>query len=254
MIDIHCHILPGVDDGAKNIEESLAMAKAAVTQGIHTIIATPHHKNNAYENPNLVIQQKVIEINQVLVTEQIPLTILPGQEIRITGEILDDLEKTELLPLAQSSYLLIELPSGHVPRYTGKMLYDLELAGYVPIIAHPERNQEIIENPEILYSLVKKGAFTQVTAASVCGAFGKKIKAFSQRLIEANLTHFIATDAHNVTSRKFMLTEAYAEIETRYGIDLVYLFRENAELLVSGNSIYKEVPQHIKKKKFLGIF
>lgn len=254
MIDLHCHILPGIDDGAKDMKESLDMANAAVKQGIHTIIATPHHKNNAYENPKLLILEKVAQLNQAIELANIPLMILPGQEIRIYGELLEDYQNQEVLPLMESKYFLIELPSGHVPRYTERLLYDLQMEGFVPIIAHPERNQEIIENPEFLYQFVKKGALTQITAASVCGAFGKKIKLFSEKLIEANLTHFIASDAHNLTNRSFMLKEAYAVIQSKYGNDTVYLFKENTELLAIGNSIYKEMPQQIKKKKFLGIF
>jgi protein-tyrosine phosphatase len=254
MIDIHCHILPGVDDGAKDLAESLEMAKTAVNQGITTIIATPHHLNNAYENRKPQILQQATELNKALDSANIPLTILPGQEIRIYGEILEDYHKQEILPLVGSNYLLIELPSGHVPRYTEKMLYDLQLQGFIPIIAHPERNREINQHPEILYQLVKKGALTQVTAASICGAFGKKIKTFSQQLIESNLTHFIASDAHNLSNRRFLLAEAYAEIEVRYGNDMVYLFKENGELLVSGKSVFKEVPQLVVRRKFLGIF
>lgn len=253
MIDIHCHILPDVDDGAKTIEDTLAMARAAVDQGISTIIATPH-LNKDYENSKPQILKTATEVNKVLDAANIPLTILPGQEIRIYGEILADYHQQEILPMVGSDYLLIELPSGHVPRYTERMLYDLQLEGFIPIIAHPERNREIIQHPEILYQLVKKGALTQLTGASVCGAFGKKIKAFSQSLIEANLAHFIASDAHNVTTRRFMLAEAFEQIEARYGNEMVYLFKENAELLVSGKTVYKDVPQPVTKKKFLGIF
>jgi protein-tyrosine phosphatase len=254
MIDIHCHILPGVDDGAKDIEASIDMALAAVKQGIHTIIATPHHKNNTYENPKPFVVEQTAELNEVLTSENIPLTILPGQEVRIYGEVLEDYQKHEIMTLAESGYLLIELPSGHVPRYTEIMIYNLQMEGLKPVIAHPERNQEIIENPDLLYQFVKKGALTQITAASVCGAFGKKIKLFSEKLIEANLTHFIASDAHNLTNRSFMLKDAYAVIDSKFGTDTVYLFQENAELLVNGNSVYKDMPQRIKKKKFLGIF
>lgn len=252
MIDIHCHILPGIDDGAKTIEDTLDMARAAVGQGISTIIATPH-LNNDYENSKPLILRTATEVNKALDAENIPLTILPGQEIRIYGDILTDYQQQKILPLVGSDYLLIEFPSGHVPRYTEKMLYDLQLEGFMPIIAHPERNREIIQHPEILYQLVKKGALTQLTGASVCGAFGKKIKAFSQQLIEANLAHFIASDAHNVTTRRFLLAEAFAEIEARYGHEMAGQFKENAELLVSGKTVYKEVPQPVTKK-FLGIF
>jgi protein-tyrosine phosphatase len=254
VIDIHSHILPGIDDGAKHVGDSIDMAKQAVNEGIHTIIATPHHKNSKYNNYKTDIISMVKNLNEQLETEKIPLKVLPGQEVRIYGEMLDDIKKNEILSLNESQYIFIELPSGHVPRYTEKLLFDLQLKGLVPIIVHPERNQEIIERPDALYNLVKKGALTQVTASSLCGYFGKKIKTFSLQLIEANLTHFIASDAHNIKSRGFNMAEAMDLIETKYGLDYVYLFQENAELLVGGCNVYREAPQTIRKKKFLGIF
>lgn len=254
MIDTHCHILSGIDDGAQTIDDSLKMAKLAIEEGITTIIATPHHNNGKYENPKASILEKVAELNRVLQAEKLPLTILPGQETRITGEFIEDWENSRILPLNQTQYLFMEFPSSHVPRYAEKMLYDIQLKGLIPIIVHPERNQEIHERPEILYQLVKKGASAQLTAGSLCGKFGKKIKSFSEQLIEANLIHFVASDAHNITSRAFHLKQAYEAVEGKFGIDMLYLFRENAELLVEGKNVYKELPQRVKKKKFLGIF
>ncbi|MBT2694457.1 CpsB/CapC family capsule biosynthesis tyrosine phosphatase [Bacillus sp. ISL-55] len=254
MIDIHCHILPGIDDGAQSMEDTIKMARAAVDEGIHTIIATPHHKNSKYDNPKELIIPKVEEVNQALTSEGIDLKILPGQEVRLYGEVIEGIENNEILSLNHTQYVFVEFPSNHVPRYAETLLFDLQLKEITPIIVHPERNQEIIERPEVLYNLVKKGALTQVTASSVSGHFGKKIRNFSFQLIEANLTHFIASDAHNVGSRGFKMAETMDIIQSKYGIDLVYFFQENAELLVQGNHVYQDTPEPIKKKKFLGIF
>ena len=254
MIDIHSHILPSIDDGAMDEQASIAMAKQAVAEGVHTIIATPHHKNGQFENKKEFILQQVEKLNEILSIESIPLTVLPGQELRINGGVLADYEAGEILTLNQTQYLFIEFSSGHVPRYAEQLLYDIQLKGLTPIIVHPERNQELITNPDLLYQFVEKGALTQVTAASITGGFGKKIKKFSHQLIEANLTHFIASDAHNITSRSFKMQGAYSEIEKESGKSIVYLFMENAELLVEGKQVYKEMPQRIKTKKFLGLF
>ncbi|MEH7130267.1 CpsB/CapC family capsule biosynthesis tyrosine phosphatase [Neobacillus drentensis] len=249
MIDIHCHILPGVDDGAEDVAESLEMAKRAVEDGINTIIATPHHKNNKYENTKIQIIDKVNLLNDALIKEGINLKILHGQENRIYGEILDDFDNGEILPLVESKYLFIEFPSGHVPRYTERLFYDIQLRGLIPIVVHPERNQEIMERPDVLYNLVEKGALTQVTASSICGYFGKNIKNFSHQLIEANLTHFVASDAHNIHNRSFKMQETFELIEKKYGTNLVYLYKENSELLVENKNIYKEAPVKVKNKK-----
>jgi protein-tyrosine phosphatase len=254
MIDLHCHILPNVDDGPKDLAESVEMARQAVQQGIKTIIATPHHRNEKYENHGQTIFRQVEEFNRVLKSENLDLTILPGQETRIFGEMVEGLESGEILPMNQGKYVFVELPSGHVPRYTGQLLFDIQLKGFIPVIVHPERNQEIIENPEVLYQLVKKGALTQVTASSVSGHFGKTIKKFSLQLIEANLTHFVASDAHNTSSRGFKMVEAYDVIGRSFGIEAVYMFRENAELVVQGKSVYREAPERVKKKRILGLF
>lgn len=232
MIDIHCHILPEVDDGARTLEDSLAMARKAVNEGIHTIIATPHHKNSQFENPKENILEKVIMLNEKLSQENIPLKVLPGQEPRINGTLVEDYEAGEILTLAEGKYIFVELPTAHVPRYTERLLYDVQVKGLMPIIVHPERNQEIIKNPDLLYKLVKNGTMTQITAASICGKFGKNIRKFTEQLVDANLTHFIASDAHNITSRSFCFQEALDEIKTSYGSDMVYYFTENAELLI----------------------
>ncbi|WP_342433485.1 CpsB/CapC family capsule biosynthesis tyrosine phosphatase [Neobacillus sp. FSL H8-0543] len=248
MIDIHCHLLPGIDDGAKDLNDSLMMAKQAVSEGIHTIIATPH-LNSQYNNRRRNILEKVSELNQFLKAENVNLTILAGQEPRIYGEILEDYDKDEIQTLNGSQYVFIEFPSNHVPRYTEKLLFDIQLKGLTPIIVHPERNSELIERPEKLFQLVEKGALTQVTASSLCGYFGKKIKTFSEQLIEANLAHFIASDAHNVTSRSFKMREAFDIIEEKYGNEMVYLFEENAALLVEGKNVIKEIPEQVRRKK-----
>ncbi|CAG9621390.1 tyrosine-protein phosphatase [Sutcliffiella rhizosphaerae] len=254
MIDIHCHILPSVDDGAKHMTESLEMARAAEKEGITAIVATPHHNNGQYMNTKLDIMEKVKELNGRIQKEGIDITILPGQECRISGEMLDQLDREELLTMNdKDKYIFVELPSSQVPLYTEQIIYDIQLKGITPIIVHPERNAELIENPEKLYQLVKNGACTQVTAASVVGKFGKKIKKFAIDMIEANLTHFVASDAHNLKNRSFQMSEAYKIIEKECGSDATYLLMENAELLVEGSMIIKEIPERIKKKKLFGL-
>ncbi|MEH7116835.1 CpsB/CapC family capsule biosynthesis tyrosine phosphatase [Neobacillus vireti] len=254
MIDIHCHILPGIDDGAKDWSESIQMVRKAAEQGIHTIVATPHHLNNHYENPKRKIIEIVDQLNCVLQDEKIDVNILSGQETRVYGEMVEGFERGEIQPVNGTQYVLVEFSSSHVPRYTEKLFYDLQVKGLIPVIVHPERNQELIEQPDLLYKLVQNGALTQVTAGSICGDFGKKIKSFTFQLIEANLTHFIASDAHNTRNRTFKMREAFDLIHEKYGNEMVYLFDDNAALVIEGSHIYKEVPEKIKKKKFFKIF
>ncbi|MDQ0883005.1 tyrosine-protein phosphatase [Peribacillus sp. V2I11] len=254
MIDIHCHILPGVDDGSADMKESLHMAKKAVEAGITHLFATPHHLNEKYVNVKIDIFDRVVRLNESLQQNYIPLTIHLGQEVRIHRDIFTSLEKGEILTLDDNgTYLLLELPSGRVPTYTQEVIYELLLKGITPIIVHPERNKELIENHKLLFELVQEGALTQLTSGSIIGLFGKNIKSFSKKIIEHNLAHFIATDAHNMNSRGFTLQEAYETITKTYGIERAFYFKENAEKLIKGQSpsIVKPAPF---KKKILGIF
>lgn len=251
MIDLHCHILPGIDDGAQDLAQSLEMAAAAQEEGIHTIVATPHHKNGTYENEKSAILYDVDVLNKQIKNMGIDVQIVPGQEIRLYGELLEDYEQDRLAVIHQSAYMLVEFPSSTIPAFAEQVLFDIQMKGITPIIVHPERNAAIAEDPNRLYKLIKNGALSQVTAASVNGKFGKKAKALSMQLIESNLTHFIATDAHNTTSRGFGLAAAYSEIDPDYAD----YFQENAEAVLAGQYVQKEAPIHItRKKRFLGLF
>ncbi|MDC7783883.1 tyrosine-protein phosphatase [Priestia megaterium] len=251
MIDLHCHIIPKVDDGPQHMQESLAMANQAVKAGITHLFATPHHLNGNYENTKFEILNFVLEFQKCLQQENIPLTIHPGQELRIHRELFVSLEKEEVLTLNNSGkYLLVELPSRYVPTYTQEIVYELLLKGITPIIVHPERNQELIRDHNLLFELVQEGALTQLTSGSIIGLFGKKIKAFSKKIIEHNLVHFIATDAHNINLRGFTLQKAYEIISKTHGIDYTFYFKKNAEQLTFGKSLSIKRPVPIKKSLF----
>lgn len=255
MIDIHCHILPGVDDGARHLEDSIAMARAAVQQGIHTIVATPHHKNGRYNNPKKSVLTDLTRLNERIQQEEIPLTIIAGQEIRINGDMITDYEQGELLTLNETSrYIFVELPTKHIPHYTEQLIFDIQMRDLIPIIVHPERNTVLREHPTRLYQFVKGGALTQITAASLIGKFGKKIKRFTNQIIEHNLTHFIASDAHNTKSRGFCMLEVNQEIKRKYGQQTLYTFMENAQLAINNEMVYIDEPQKMKQKKILGLF
>lgn len=255
MIDMHCHILPGVDDGPKTLAESLELARQASAEGITKIMATPHHKHPSFENDGISVLRQVEQINEALKHEQIALSVIPSQEIRIHGDILENIRLNDVLPMTpDSSYLLIEFPTNSIPRYAKRLFYDLQLKGYKPIIAHPERNKVFAEDPDVLYEFVSNGALTQVTASSLTGHMGKNVKKFTEQLIEANLTHFLASDAHNLSERPFRFREAYSVLGELFGDDTVYQFRENAELLLNNDHVYMLPPEQVKKRKKLFSF
>lgn len=255
MIDLHCHILPGLDDGAKTLDDSINMAHAAVKEGITHILATPHHMVRDWNNEKAKVLPLVRQLQDELDAREIPLTIFPGQEVRLYGEILEDIEKNRILFVdEQKQYLLIEFPSTSIPTYTERLFYELQSNGVTPIIVHPERNRMIQEHPNRLNNLVNKGALAQLTAASYTGGFGKKIQKLSSQLIEANYVHFIASDAHNVTNRSFHMKEAFRNIEKDFGKEKKMEFNQITKDLVNGDTVIAPTPSNIKTKKFFGLF
>ncbi|MFD1362336.1 tyrosine-protein phosphatase [Lentibacillus salinarum] len=249
MIDMHCHILPGLDDGPKLLKETVAMAKAAAEQGIDTIIATPHHNNGKYINERQDILGAADFVNAQIQQLGIPLDIVPGQEIHLYQDIVHDLEQGRLLPLNQATkYVLIELPANHFPAETTRIVFDLQMAGYIPVIAHPEKNAIITNNPDILYDLVKNGALVQVDAASVIGVNGKKVKKRTQQMLNANMVHLMATNAH--TAKTVRLTEAYEVLDPATSEQL----QENSEWLLLDKPIAKDIPERISKSRFRKFF
>ncbi|MBY0124235.1 tyrosine-protein phosphatase [Bacillus sp. S/N-304-OC-R1] len=251
MIDIHCHILPGIDDGARDLIESIGMARHAASKGITTIFATPHHKNGWHDNKANRILAKVNMLNSKLKQKKIPVKILPGQEPRIYGELLDDYKSGKILTLNNKhKYLLIELPNSHVPAYSEKLLFNIQLEGITPIIVHPERNIQIRKNPDILHQLVRNGAATQITASSLTGQNGKQLKKFSIQLIKHNLTHFIASDSHRLSRNSFNIIEAYDVLYEEFGKDYVELFNYNASALLESKGIDRKEALLIKKNKW----
>jgi protein-tyrosine phosphatase len=252
MIDIHCHILPGVDDGAQTVEDSIALAQEAVDNGITTIIATPHHRNGIYTNEKLNVLQKVDELQMKLDERNISLKILPGQEVHVYGEILEDLSNKQLLTLNHTQkYILLELPYDHIPRFMDQLIFDIQMLGIVPIIPHPERNAKLREHPELLYKMVKRGALSQVTAASLLGKFGKEPQKFSLQCIEHHMCHLIASDAHRAGKRGVILREAYDAIEKKLGSSISSQFERNAEKVAEGKEFYVDPPEKIEKKRSL---
>jgi protein-tyrosine phosphatase len=218
MIDIHTHILPGVDDGAANWEETFAMARAAVAEGITTVIATPHHANGKYWNESEAVLELAEQANVRLEDEGIPLHVLTGQEIRVHDDLLDAwAQGNKLLSLAGSSYVLLEMPSGAIPRGMGELVHELQVMGLRTVIAHPERNAEVMSHPERFAALIEAGAYGQVTTHSLVGGFGKRIEQQAWKLCRQGLIQLVSSDAHHVERRGFKLREAYARIERQLG-------------------------------------
>lgn len=251
MIDLHCHILPGVDDGSKDMEESLAMARAAIQQGITHILCTPHHNNGKYSNP----ADKVISIAGTLQKELdargVELTLLEGQEVRLTGSLMEDIKKGEILFTDLSNrYILIEFPTSEIPKFAEKVFFQLLSNGHIPVIVHPERNSGFLEAPNRLIPFIQMGALTQLTAPSLVGKFGKSVQKVSVQMLDHGLIHMLASDAHGLERRRFYLKEAFAEIRKLYGRGRVKAMEQTAKDLLNGDDVSIPAYSEIPKKKF----
>ncbi len=207
MLDLHSHILPGVDDGASSLEESLEIARAAVEDGTLGIAATPHVRGD-YPTTAERMQAGVAELEAAIRAAGIPLQLYSGAEIAL--DRLGSLEPDELrrFGLAGSRYVLLEFPYQGWPLDLGQRLFELETLGLVPVIAHPERSAEVRATPQRLAPLVDGGALVQVTAASVDGRLGSRTRAAALELIGSGLAHLIASDAHTAAVRSVGLRAA----------------------------------------------
>jgi len=237
MIDTHCHILPNCDDGPKTSEGSIRMAQAAVRQGIHTIIATPHHATRKYNNSSTKIRRAVRLLNAKLKKQGIPLTVLPGQEFRLTEHYRTDYRKGRIQTLAGTSYLLVELPSRLIPDYFMDFLAYMNRHHIQVIIAHPERNFEIIKQPLMLQHWLEQGILLQVTTQSLVGYFGKKIQETAKWICKKQWAHLIASDAHDPVQRKFYMREGSKIVVECSGGTYLSQLQSNATRLIRGEGI-----------------
>ncbi|MFC6348361.1 tyrosine-protein phosphatase [Vagococcus carniphilus] len=250
LVDIHCHILPGIDDGAQTIEDSLAMAELAVSEGITHILCTPHHNNGVYMNKKDQVIPCVSELQTVLDEKKIPLTLYEGQEVRISHDLLKRVAQNEILFTdLDDTYILIEFPSSEVPLYAHRVLFDLCTNGYKPVIVHPERNGQIMKNPNLMIPFIEMGCLGQVTCASYTGQFGKEIQKVSKVMIEHNLVHMLASDAHSTGHRSFFTKEAYDKLEKEFGDEKCQYFKQTVKDIVNGEKT-TILPHEEYKKKF----
>lgn len=221
MIDLHCHVLPGIDDGARTLEQAAEICRAAAAAGCEALVATPHQRRGEWWNCD---RQKLEDLRRQVQEAVGPAPrILGGGEIHVDPQLLSEILTLQPhdthgpLSLAGSRYLLLELGPAAAPAGAADLVHELSVAGWRPVLAHPELIHWLAADLSIVEHLVSLGALTQVTAMSVTGDFGRRAQADSGRLIELGLAHFVASDAHDLKRRPPGLRRAWETIAARWG-------------------------------------
>jgi protein-tyrosine phosphatase len=219
LIDLHCHLLPGIDDGAKNVATSLAMARMAADDGISTIVCTPHILPGVYNNTGPAIRQAVTQLREKISEVGIPIRLFAGADVHIAPDLDVRLGDGRALAINDSRYLLLEPPHHQLPRRLEDLIFGLQAAGYVPIVTHPERLSWIEGHYDLIKRLVDNSILMQLTAGSLMGRFGRRPRYWAERMLDDGLCHVLATDAHDTEKRPPRMAVARELVAQRLGED-----------------------------------
>lgn len=248
MVDIHCHILPALDDGAKSFDEAVAMVKMASAAGTTDVVATPH-ANHEYP---FCSEQVALKISELLDATDNVLNIHSGCDFHLSAaNIGDALSNPTKYAINHRTYVLVEFSDYVIPPSAAEIFDQMRAVGMIPIITHPERNHLLYEHVDQIRSWIQHGCYTQVTSQSFLGRFGKSAKAFTDRLMACGLVHFVASDGHNTIDRPPVLTPAYEHVAETYGEACAQaLFVTNPKATLTGEPIQQVVVSRKKRKWF----
>ena len=245
MIDFHNHIIFGVDDGAKDIQQSIKMLKEAEEAGITDVILTPHYMEEYYEVGAKAIQKRIEIINQEKEKNNINVVLHQSNEIYITSDIVSLLKKKRVSTVAKSKYVLMETPMMQEPMNFKQVIYDLKSNGYIPIIAHPERYAYVQEEPKIVYDLIQEGVLFQSNIGSIMGLYGSDAKKTLKKLLKHNMVHFLGSDSHRPDTVYPKLEKALKKIEKIVPEeDFKKITYEHAKAVLGGTVI--DIPEPIE--------
>jgi protein-tyrosine phosphatase len=251
MIDIHSHLLPGIDDGSENMATSIQLARDAVADGITHALMTPHHMSREYVNHADEVVELTEQFQKALTEAEVPLTVFPCQEVHVTGNLISAIDEGDILTCDETGvYVLLEFPHNDVPTYARDLFFQVMQRGLVPIIVHPERNEYFMKHTDALYDFISSGCLSQVTASSYVGTFGKDVQHFATDIIDAGLAHVLASDAHHLPGRQYEMGDAFRKLTSEFGAEKSDIFNANAKAIVNGDPVQRFAEQPIKKRFF----
>jgi protein-tyrosine phosphatase len=217
MIDLHSHILPGIDDGSPSLDVSLEMARIAIGDGIRHMACTPHIMPGVYDNDQAIVTRSVTALREGLEAANLPLNLYVGADVHIAPDLPEKLRDGQIPTLNRSRYFLFEPPHHILPPKIEDLAQRLINAGFVPIVTHPERLTWIASHYHVVERLNELGCLIQLTADSILGSFGRTALLYAERLIDEGRVDIVASDAHGVTSRRPCLSQARAAVAKRVG-------------------------------------
>lgn len=254
MIDTHCHLLPGIDDGACTQEETLDMCRLALDDGIHTIVATPHAFDGLYVNHMENVRQLCATVNELLAHEDIGITVLPGMELRVAMDSFRLLLQGSLPTLNDHTYLLMEFPPTQLPNAFDVLVKKAVAGGCGIILAHPEKNLAIQSDPEYVFRLLTLfkpwDVLVQVTADSMTGRCGRQAARTARILLENNMAHILASDAHDRKNRPPMLSSAVEVVEKLVGSIKAEQMVAAVPKAVIGHGAFPDYPQPQRPRRW----
>ena len=217
LIDLHSHLLPGIDDGAADLAVALEMARASVADGVLVQACTPHILPGLYHNSGPQIRSAIADLQRVLDEEGIALRLVAGADVHMVPDLVAGLKEGRRLSLGDSRYVLVEPPHHVAPRGLERFFFDIVVAGFVPILTHPERLSWIEAQYPTIQRLVQAGTWMQITAGSLTGAFGRSAQYWAHKMLDDGCVHILATDAHDVKRRPPNLSEGRELAAKRVG-------------------------------------
>ena len=255
MIDIHCHILPAVDDGADDMAETVEMCRLSLEEGVTGVFATPHLFNGMFATERDSILAAYDKVTSTLTAQSIPLKLYVGSDLHLTPETLDQLKNGDALTLNGGRYFLLEPSFRLLPPNLSETVFAILSEGFVPIITHPERNDQFLRREGRLLELLNLGALCQITAMSLTGEFGEACQSFSRRLMEAGAVHFIASDAHSAGWRRPGMEAAREMAEESIGTDAARkLVLDHPQAVISDLPIETAVVTHLPRRRKFWFF
>lgn len=251
MIDIHAHLAPGVDDGAVDEAEALELARMALADGVEVIVATPHIMEGGFANDAQSIAEGVGRLRNAVEEAGLDVQVVEGAEVLLSPGLVAKFQQGVYPMLGKGNHVLVELPLQGIPPYAGEELFRLCLAGFTPILAHPERNLMVAQDPSLIYELVNRGVLVQVNAGSLIGHFGSLARAVAELLLSHKLVHFIGSDAHSAKRRPPLLSEAVTEAADLVGREkALRLVEENPGRVLEGREIVVEEPEPVSENAY----